>query len=97
MQDEIVVSDHAIIRYLERVKGVDVELIKEAEGITTACDYEVICCLKHAHNIDINSIKKEILTDKLKEMISIIGDAKYPIGHGLRAIVRENTIVTIKP
>lgn len=63
---EIHVSEHAIVRYVERALQVDVE-----------------------------SIKAEILNDNIKTLIETLGDGKYPIGHGFKAVVRNKVIVTV--
>lgn len=59
------VSEHAIIRYMERVMGIDVE-----------------------------ELRGNILTDKLKSQIEQLGDGKYPINGG-KVVVKGNTIVSI--
>lgn len=67
LQDtDVIVSEHAILRYLERSKGLDMELVKN-----------------------------EILSESTKLLIYKMGNGKYPIGHGLKACVKNNTIVSI--
>lgn len=61
------ISDHAVIRYLERVKGIDVE-----------------------------SFKKEILSDKTMEFISKLGTSgTYPNGE-FKVVMKNNVVVTVK-
>jgi len=60
-----IISDHAIIRYLERVKG-----------------------------LDLSEIKQSILNDKLKTMISTLGNGKFPCDD-FTAIVKDNQVITI--
>lgn len=62
----VVASEHAILRFLERKRG-----------------------------INIDEIKEEILSDTLKGQIEQLGSGKFPIGDGLRAIVKQNVIVSI--
>lgn len=65
--NQIIISEHAILRYLERVLGVDIELVK-----------------------------KEILTSDLEKKIEVLGNGTYPIQDGLfKAKVRNGTIITI--
>lgn len=67
LQDsEIIISEHAILRYLERSK-----------------------------DISIDTIKNEILSDATKLAIQSMGSGKYPIGKGLKACVKNNTVVSI--
>jgi len=63
---EIIVSEHAIIRYMERAMG-----------------------------LDIKQISDKILTSDNILLIENMGDGKYPIGEGLRAVVKNNTVVSI--
>ena len=65
-KSEPVVTEHAIIRYMERVRNYDIEILEN-----------------------------EILTDDLKTQIKTLGNGKYPIGNGFRAVVKDNSIVSI--
>jgi len=64
---DIIISEHAILRYMERVMGVDMEAIKE-----------------------------RVLTNTVKTMIGNMGNGKYPINGGGKAVVRNNTIITVE-
>ena len=57
------VSDHAVVRYLERVMG-----------------------------ININKLKKEILS-KLPRHTGV--SCKYPVGNGCRAVIHNDTVTTV--
>ena len=61
-----VVSEHALLRYIERSMGVNLE-----------------------------EIKNLILSRDVTAMISSLGNGTYPIPGGLKAVVRENTIISI--
>lgn len=63
--EEPILTDHALVRYIERVKG-----------------------------IDIAQMKKEILNDKLRDLISTLGNGKFPCD-GFTAIVKDNQVITI--
>jgi len=63
---EPVVSEHALLRYLER-----------------------------KYNLDLEDIKREILTNDNVIMIKNMGNGKYPISDGLKAVVKNNTVITI--
>jgi hypothetical protein len=65
MTDRIIVTDHAIVRYLERIAGVDIEGLRE-------------------------EIKKET------ELAGgVLGNGKFMIGGGFRAVVSDGRVVTI--
>ena len=61
-----VVTEHAMLRYLERTNGLDRE-----------------------------EITKAILLPETIEQIRTLGSGKYPIGNGLKAVVKGNTVVSI--
>lgn len=62
-----IVSEHAVLRYVER-----------------------------AMEIDIDEIKRRILSDETKQRIQELGSGKFPIGDGLRAVVKGNVVVTVE-
>ena len=64
-EKEITVTEHAMLKYLERMYGVDLE-----------------------------DLKKIILTESLKNAIIAYGDGKYPIDLG-KVVVVGNSIVTV--
>lgn len=63
----ITVSDHAIVRYLERALGMDMEEIRRA-----------------------------IVSDGVAAAVRRLGDGKYPVGRGVRIVVRNSTVVTVE-
>jgi len=65
--DEPVVSEHALLRAIERKL-----------------------------NINLDEVKKEILTDTVKEQIKIIGNGKIPQGE-YTLIIKNNVVVSIVP
>jgi chromosome segregation ATPase len=60
------VTDHAIVRYFERVEGVNIK-----------------------------DVKKKILTDKVKTQINALGSGEFPLGSGVRVVVRDNQVITV--
>lgn len=65
-KQEITISDHAMVRYLERVKGIDIE-----------------------------EIRKEILTENVLDLIKTLGDnGSYP-NKNFKLVVRNKNVVTI--
>ena len=62
----IVVTEHAILRYLERAMG-----------------------------LDLDQVRKEILTNEVEQLSKNMGNGKYPIGNGCRVVVKNNTVVSV--
>lgn len=65
-EKDLVVSEHAILRYLERKYSLDLEVIRQ-----------------------------EIATDTVKDQHKLLGAGKYPIGDGMKAVIKDNTIVSV--
>lgn len=64
----IKVTDHAIVRYLERAGG-----------------------------LDIDRIKKRILSKETENLVKTLGNGKYPLNKNkLVAVVENNIVVTVK-
>lgn len=64
---DVVVSEHAVLRYLERVDGVEIDAIAKR------------------------------IADAVRPIVAKIGDGDIPLGNGVRAIVRNKCVVTVKP
>lgn len=45
--------------------------------------------------VDIESIRDAIKTDTLVTQVRQLGDGKYPLGDGMKAVVRESNIITV--
>ncbi len=65
-ESKVIVSEHAILRYLERVM-----------------------------NVDIEQIRSLILTEDNVTLIENMGSGKYPIGNGMKAVVKNKTVVSV--
>ena len=63
---DIIVSEHAVLRYIERVLGINTE-----------------------------ELKTNILPEKTKEQIKVLGSGKYPV-EGHRLVVKDNVVVTVE-
>lgn len=77
------VSDHAIVRYLERVKGIELPT-------TELSDYDTLMSL----NIDIESVRKEIVSiEQSREILR--RQYRYFRLNGYSLIIKNLTIVTV--
>ena len=63
---KMIVSEHAILRYLERTLGLDLKVIEN-----------------------------EILTDDVVKQYKVLGNGKYPMGNGYKAVIKDNVVLTI--
>ena len=62
------VTDHAVVRYLERVEGVDIE-----------------------------AVRRKILTDEVVEFVRHYGSGRFRPANGFDVVARDCVIVTIAP
>ena len=69
--------------------------IEMATAVPIVSEHAVLRYLERKSNIDIDAIKAEILTDETANKIKELGSGKFPIGDGLRAVVKRNVIVSI--
>ena len=65
MNSKPIITEHALIRYMERVKGIDVE-----------------------------SMRKEVVNNKIVDQITRLGSGTFPCGD-YKIVVRDSIIVTV--
>lgn len=66
--ERIKITDHALLRYIERMLGIDVD-----------------------------KIRNEIINDKTRYQVYILGDGKYPVDNNHFAVIKNNTLITVYP
>lgn len=70
--------------------------IKQATAKPTVTEHATLRYLERKCGVDVEAVKAEILTEKVAEYIRQFGSGKFPIGDGMRAVVKENVIVTVE-
>jgi hypothetical protein len=90
------VSAHALVRWLERVKRVDIEAVRArmiTAGIPQPVDGGIITFLQDAKEIDRAAIEAEILTEITRTGIEL--GACGIRRAGLRLVLRGSCVVTV--
>lgn len=87
------ITDHALLRYFERVKGMDVRRARAALG-DGAKDRHVLASLA-ASGINIESYRRKLLTPKVLAAIAV--GAKSVVCGAHRFIIRDGMVVTTAP
>lgn len=64
--NKIIVSEHAVLRYLERTM-----------------------------ELDLKAVENEILTDETVRQYRTLGNGKYPVSNGCKAVIKDNVVLTI--
>ena len=89
------VSDHAILRYLERVQGIDVAALMAQYGATPFNDYRLVGQLHHDGYIDRHAIADAILTPTVRAVCRIgTGNVKTD---RMVAVIIDHKVITILP
>lgn len=69
-----VVSDHAVVRWLQRVEGMDLEKVRAEAKIVTGeepvTDQEFLDYLQTYHQLNVASIRQKIATDWVLSLIA---------------------------
>ena len=64
--NKIIVSEHAVLRYLERTM-----------------------------ELDLKAVENEILTEETVSQYRTLGNGKYPVSNGCKAVIKDNVVLTI--
>lgn len=97
----MLVTAHAVVRFLERERGVDMEevraLVRRRPGTALATDQDVLQYLSRDVGISISSVRSAILTPALLAAIDERGGraGTYPLTDRCRARVADHTVITI--
>ena len=64
--NKIIVSEHAVLRYLERTM-----------------------------ELDLKAVENEILSKEVVSQYRTLGNGKYPVSNGYKAVLKDNVVLTI--
>lgn len=65
-ENKIIVSEHAVLRYLERTM-----------------------------ELDLKAVENEILSEEVVSQYKTLGNGKYPVSNGCKAVIKDNVVLTI--
>lgn len=88
------VSDHAVVRFLERHDGLDLSQARAACGGPTAHDIAILDHLAVHEGLDIASVRRRILTPVVRTALSM-GAAGVRMGR-IRLVIISGTVVTVR-
>lgn len=97
MTERQAITDHALLRYLERVKGLDVARARAPRSKKTGRplnDHEVLKRLEKS-GLDIESIRHSLLTPNVSAAIAV--GAKSVVCGDHRFVIRNSVVVTTAP
>lgn len=58
-------------------------------------EHAMLRYIERSLKINLKDIEAEIITDNLRTQYKVLGNGKYPIGNGCKAVIRDNVIVTV--
>lgn len=58
-------------------------------------DHAFVRYLERALGLPVEQLKRQMLNKETLQQMAALGDGEYPIGEGLRAVVRAQRVVTI--
>lgn len=94
-----VVSDHAVIRWLERVDGMDMRKVREeakvVAGYCPETDVALLSYMRRYHRLDIRGIRRKIATRETLEMIEAGVHHVAVQNRRFRLVVLNGTITTV--
>lgn len=96
-----VVSDHAVIRWLERIEGRNIDKVYEEALIVTGAypetEEDLLRYMQNYHRLDIRAVRRRIATPEVLQLIDM-GANDIPIkNRRFRLRVRDGKITTISP
>ncbi len=73
--------------------------LKELEGVElTATDHAILRYLERVQGLDLDEIRKEMITDSLKKQVEVLGGTgKFPGPNNTRFIMDNKRIVSVVP
>lgn len=94
-----VVSDHAIVRWLERVDGMDMMKVREEAKIVAGyypeTDAALLSYMRRHHRLDIRGLRRKIATRETLQMIEAGVHHVAVENRRFRLVVLNGTITTV--
>lgn len=81
----------------KRLAGIEkkIEDIKERNSKPVVTEHAILKYLEYAKGVDLSVIAQEILSEETAKRIMMLGSGKYPIGGGMKAVVKGRAIVSL--
>ena len=80
---------------LSQLKAMESEIAQICRKDPIVSEHALIRYLERAMDLDLEQLKSEILTPEVTKQIKIMGNGKFPLGNGLRVVVKDNVVTTV--
>ena len=91
---ELTEISESIKKTKDKIRSID-DNIKRIRRKLVLGEHAILRYLEYHLDIDIETIKENIMTEDLLTKIKTYGNGRYPITSDLKAVVKDNTIVSI--
>ena len=84
---------------LNKVNQKKASIKKQIENLTknfTVSEHALLRYIEKSYNINLNDISNNILKNESLVKYDLFGNGEYPINKGLKAVIKDKVIVTIK-
>jgi predicted nuclease with TOPRIM domain len=84
---------------LNKVSQKKASIKKQIENLTkdfTVSEHALLRYIEKTYNINLNDISNNILKNESLEKYDFFGNGEYPLNKGLKAVIKDKVIVTIK-
>lgn len=74
-------------------------ITKQIEQLTkdfTVSEHALLRYCERTYNINLNEVSKKIVKSESLKRYDLYGNGEYPLGNGLKMIIKDKIIVTIK-
>lgn len=78
-----------------KLDKINAELKRAEQGPPTISEHAILRYLERKYELDIEEVKKEMVTDKTLALVSQLGDGKYPIDGGGKLVIKNNVAVSV--
>lgn len=94
MRKRPLITDHAVVRFLERHDGLDLGAVRLACGGALAADMVILDHLAAHAGLDVGAVRRRILTPTVRTALAM-GAAGVRMGH-VRLVITDGRVVTVR-
>lgn len=95
------VTPHAVIRWLERVEGMDMAAVRREAGIVTGripeSDVELLAYMRKHHRLDVGATRRKIAPEPVVEMIRMGASSIHVLNRRFRLQIVNGYVLTVSP
>lgn len=93
-KENLKVANQEYNQILKKIKNLETRL-KEASTEPLVTEHALLRYIERVYGLDLDVIKGDILTESTIRAIKTLGSGKYPIGVGLKAVVKGGNVVSV--